>query len=230
MPSQKQQNQALSVVLVDNDQNFRTGVRALLDFYAQQGQSVKVVGEASHPETAVSLAAQQQPDLMLIDLELLAGDGLAVLKQLQTNQTKTKVLVLSARESDVSIFQAMQAGAAGYMFKSQVSQQLSEAIKTVNQGKVFLSVEAATAFFRQLHKLQNPATTATDQAYEQLSPREKEVLSWLVQGASNQNIAQQLYISVATVKAHLTNIFLKLQVESRTQAIARAMKLNLVAA
>lgn len=98
----------------------------------------------------------------------------------------------------------------------------------MNQGKVFISSEVATAFFRQLQKVQKSAPSPIDQPYEQLSHREKEVLFWLVQGASNKEIAKQLYIEVATIKAHLTNIFLKLQVESRAQTIAKAIKLNLV--
>lgn len=117
MLSQKQPIKALSILLVDNDQSFRTGVRTLLDFYSQQGQTFKVVGETSRLETAVSLAAQRHPDLMLLDMELLEGDGLAVLKQLQNHETSTKILALSARQSDSWIL-AMQAGAAGYMFKS----------------------------------------------------------------------------------------------------------------
>ena len=230
MLSQKEQIKALSILLVDHEQDFRTGVRTLLDFYSQQGKKFKIVGETSRPETAVSLAAQRHPDLIILDMELVEGDGLAVLKQLQNHGTSTKILVVSARQEDSCIFQAMQAGAAGYMFKSQVSQQLWDAITTVNQGKVFISSEAATAFFRQLHKVQKSAPSPINQPSEQLSHREKEVLFWLVQGAYNKEIAEQLYISVATVKAHLTNIFLKLQVESRAQAIVRAIKLNLVEA
>ena len=124
MLSQKEPIKALSILLVDSDQSFRTGVRTLLYFYSQQGQTFKVVGETSRLETAVSLAAQRHPDLILLDMELLEGDGLAVLKQLQNHSTSTKILALSARQSDSWIFQAMQAGAAGYMFKSHIDQKL----------------------------------------------------------------------------------------------------------
>lgn len=216
----------LSILLVEDDRRFRSGLRTLLDFYQEQGGGCTVVGEASSVETAISLTAQRHPDLMLLDMELENGDGMAVLRQLQERQEKTKPLVLSAHQEDHWIYRAMQAGAMGYVFKPQLTRQLWDAIMTVLQGEVYLPSAAATGFFRQFQAAHATSTTQAETC--DLSNREVEVLLWLVRGASNEAIAKQLYISVATVKAHLTSIFEKLQVTSRTQAIVTAMKLGLV--
>ena len=199
------QTKTLSILLVDDDRRFRAGLRTLIDFYREQGGGCTVVGEASNVETAISLTAQRHPDLMLLDLELDNGDGMAVLQQLQERQEKIKPLVLSG----------------------QLSRQLWDAITTVMQGEVYLPAEAATGFFRQFQAAQSAVPAAGTETYH-LSNREAEVLLWLVRGASNEAIAKQMYISVATVKAHLTSIFEKLHVTSRTQAIVTALKLGLI--
>ncbi|OWY66002.1 DNA-binding response regulator [cyanobacterium TDX16] len=221
------QTKTLSILLVEDDQHFRAGLRTLLDLYrAEHGGSCTVVGEASSVETAISLTAQRHPDLMLLDMELEYGDGIAVLRQLQERQEQVKPLVLSAHQEDYWIYRAMQAGAMGYVFKPQLAQQLWNAIVTVLRGEVYLPAAVATRFFRQFQASHVTSTTPAETC--QLSNREVEVLLWLVRGASNEAIAKQLYISIATVKAHLTSIFEKLQVTSRTQAIVTAMKLGLV--
>lgn len=221
------QTKTLSILLVEDDGRFRAGLRTLLDFYREQGGGCTVVGEASSVETAVSLTAQRHPDLMLLDMELENGDGMAVLRQLQERQEEIKPLVLSAHQEEHWIYRAMQAGAMGYVFKPQLTRQLWDAIITVLRGEVYLPSEAATGFFRQFQAAQS-ATSTIQASPCHLSNREVEVLLWLVRGASNEAIAKQLYISIATVKAHLTSIFEKLQVTSRTQAIVTAMKLGLV--
>lgn len=221
------QTKTLSILLVDDDRRFRAGLRMLLDFYREQGGNYTVIGEASSQETAISQAAQRHPDLMLLDLELDNGDGMAVLRQLQERQETIKALVLSGHQEDHWIYRAMQAGAVGYVFKAQLSRQLWDAINTVMHGEVYLPAEAATGFFRQFQAASSAVPAAGAQTYH-LSNREAEVLLWLVRGASNEAIAKQMYISVATVKAHLTSIFEKLQVTSRTQAIVTALKLGLI--
>ncbi|MBE9013418.1 response regulator transcription factor [Pseudanabaenaceae cyanobacterium LEGE 13415] len=217
----------LSILLVDDDQRFRSGLRSLLEFYQSQGGEIKVIGEASNVETALSLLMQRQPDLMLLDMELGKSDGMSVLRQMREQSIAVKPLVLSGHQEDHWIYQAMQAGALGYVFKPQVTQQLWEAITTVLKGEIYLPREAATSFFRQFQSAQ--VAGIPDQYNDcELSHREIEVLCWLVRGASNEQIAQQLHVSVATVKANLTVIFQKLQVTNRTHAIVEAMKRGLV--
>ncbi|MDZ8221753.1 MULTISPECIES: response regulator transcription factor [unclassified Nostoc] len=227
MLTQVEQTKTLSTLLVDDDDQFRAGIRTFLSLSQIQDRGIKVVGEANRPALALSLAEQHTPDLILIDMELIEGNGLSLLQQLQDNNTSSKTLVLSGHQEDYWIYQAMQAGADGYVFKGQVSQQLLDAIATIMQNQIYLPPEVATGFFRKFQKAQASLPSQIGQPCT-LSERESDVLYWLVQGASNDEVAKQLYISVSTVKTHITNIFLKLQVTSRTQAIVAAIKMNLV--
>jgi DNA-binding NarL/FixJ family response regulator len=227
MLNQAEQTKTISALLVEDDLHFRAGVRNLLSFYNIQDQTISVVGEANRPEQALSLAKQLTPDLILIDMELSEGTGLTLLQELQDSNMSSKTLVLSGHQEDTWIYPAMQTGADGYVFKSQVAEQLLDAINAIMQDQVYLPPEVATGFFRRFQKTQTALPNQIGEPCE-LSQRETDVLGCLVQGSSNDDIAKQLYISVATVKAHITNIFLKLQVTSRTQAIVAAIKMNLV--
>jgi DNA-binding NarL/FixJ family response regulator len=220
---------SVSVLLVDDESRFRQGMRTLLSFYsANQSYPFTVVGEAASADQAVELAIQQHPSLILLDLELPPSDGISVLVRLQEASYRGKVLILSGHREDESVFRAMQAGACGYVLKDRLANQLCDAIATVLDGGVYLSPEVSTGFFRMFHFYTGRIMKACHSVH--LTEREQEVLHWLVQGASNDEISQKLYITVATVKAHLTAIFEKLQVNSRTQAIVKALKLGLVSA
>lgn len=220
-------NHFVSILLVDDDPRFREGIRTLLSFYSTSGAlRFEIVGEAASVEQALKLAVEQRPALILLDLELPQGDGITALMRLGEMSYKGKVLVLSAHHQDEWVFRAMQAGAAGYVFKDRVATQLCEAITTVMNNEVYLSPEVATCFFRLFHFYAGHSLPTPPGIH--LTEREQEVLHWLVQGASNEQIAKHLYITVATVKAHLTAIFEKLKVTSRTQAIVKALKLGLV--
>ena len=224
-PTEK--TKTISVLLVNNEQQFRAEVRTFLNCSQIQDRAIEVIGSANYPALALSLTKQYSPDLILIDMELAQGDGLSLLQQLRENNTSSKTLILSGNREDSWIYQAMQLGTNGYVFKDRVSQQLLDAIATVMQNQIYLPPEVATGFFRKFQKTQASLPFQLGQPCN-LSHRENDVLYWLVQGASNDRIAKQLYISVATVKVHLTNIFLKLQVTSRTQAIVAAIRMNLV--
>ncbi len=221
--------QPISILLVDDEQRFRQGLRTLLGFYNGNGNlRFDIVGEAASVDQALNLTVEQRPALILLDLELPPSDGVTALIRLGELPYKGKVLVLSAHREDEWVFRAMQAGACGYVFKDRLATQLCEAIATVMRDEVYLSPEVATHFFRLFHFYAGRSLQASQAIH--LTEREQEVLNWLVQGASNEEIAQHLYITVATVKAHLTAIFEKLAVNSRTQAIVKALKLGLVCA
>ena len=205
------QTKSLSILLVDNDFQFRAKIRNFLNFSEIQDRTIKAIGEAHYPDLALSLIKQHNPDIILIDIKLIEGDGLSLLQQLRDSNLSSRTLILSDYQEDYWIYQAMQLGANGYVFKSQGSQQLLNAIAAVMHNQVYLPPEVATGFFRRFQKTQASLPSQLGQPCD-LSNRENDVLYWLVQGASNNDIAKQLYISVATVKVHLTNIFLKLQV------------------
>lgn len=220
-------DQKLSVLLVDDDQRFRQGLRTLLNFYNVNGSLLlEIVGEAASVDQALSLTAQHRPTLILLDLELATGDGITVLMRLREISYTGKVLVLSGHQEDEWIFRAMQAGSAGYVFKSRLATQLYEAITTVMKSEVYLPPEVARGFFRRFQAYSESSLQACQKLH--LTEREQEVLHWLAQGFSNEEIAKHLYVTVATVKAHLTSIFEKLEVTSRTQAIVAALKLGLI--
>lgn len=217
----------LSVLLVDDEERFRQGLRTLLNFYnTNNSLPVEVIAEAGTVEEAFKLTSQLHPDLILLDLELGHSDGITFLMQLKDILFNGKVLVLSAHHEDDCIFRAMQAGAFGYVIKSRLAAQICEAINTILKSEIYLPTEVASSFFRRFQADSDSGLKACRQLH--LTEREKEVLNWLVQGASNEEIAKHLYVTVATVKAHLSNIFEKLKVTSRTQAIVAALKLGIV--
>ena len=216
--------QPLTVLVVDDDDHFREGLTTFLNF-ASVERTISIVGEATHIDRALELAQQYQPDLILLDLELVNGNGITTLINLKNIGYYGKILVLSGHQEDEWIFRAMQAGASGYVFKSRVVNQLGEAIDTVMRSEIYLPTEVANKFFRLFQA--EADFPEQKQEHIHLTDREKEVLYWLTQGASNQQISQQLYVTVATVKAHLTSVFEKLSVTSRTQAVVAAVKLGL---
>lgn len=221
--------QPVSILLVDDEPRFRQGLRTLLSFYSkEQPLRLEIVGEAASVEQALKLTVEQRPALILLDLELPPDDGITALNRLGEMSYSGKAIVLSAHHQDDWVFRAMQAGACGYVFKDRLATQLCTAIATVMNNEIYLSPEVATCFFRLFHFYAGRSLKAACAVH--LSEREREVLHWLVQGASNEEISRHLYITVATVKAHLTAIFEKLGVRSRTQAIVKALKLGLVCA
>ena len=221
--------QTISVVLVDDDSDFRQGIRTLLGFYSTAGRRrFQVVGEADSAGQALHQIKQQGVDLILLDLELVESDGLSFLSALRSFKPCTKVLVLSGHQEDDWVFRVMQLGAHGYLFKSSFTDHLANAVNTVLNQEIYLPPEVATRFFRHFKTSQAGSQSSANGAV--LTEREHEVLHHLIEGQSNQDIARQLYISTATVKAHLTAIYSKLGVSSRTQAIVAAMKRGLVTA
>lgn len=219
----------ISVLLVDDNLEFRKGLATLLSFCGLSNSvPIRIVGQAASVDQALRLIVEQHPTLMLLDLELGQELGETVLLRANEVNYQGKTLILSAHNEDEWIFRSMRAGAHGYVVKDKVANQLCDAIQTVLRDQVYLPPEVATRFFSLFHFYAGRTLQAAKST--NLTDRELQVLHWLVQGSTNEAIANHLYITVATVKAHLTAIFDKLGVNNRTQAIIKALKLGLVTA
>lgn len=204
----------IRVLIADDHPVVRAGLQGML---ASQ-PDFELVGEAATGKEAVTLAAQLLPDVVLMDLRMAEMDGAAATAQIQTQQPKTPVLVLTTYDTNADILRAIDAGATGYLLKDTPRDELFAAIRSVAQGKAVLAPTVATRLLRQR---QTPAGEA-------LSARELEVLSLVARGASNKEIARSLHLSEATVKSHLIHLFGKLGVTDRTAAVTVALERGLL--
>lgn len=222
------------MLIIDDNYKFRNNLKTLIQLYDRSNLSeLNLVGDTDCVTQGKLLLDKYQPQILLLDLELYHESGLEILKYLASKDYQCKTLILSAHEEEEMIFKAMFLGAKGYVFKLNVVTQLLEAIDTVINEKVYLPPEAAAGFFTSFNnyvsELNNlEAFEKKPQNDYQLTHREKDVLEYLVQGLSNEEIAEKLFVTIATVKAHLGSIFSKFCVKNRTQAIVMALKENIV--
>ncbi|MDB9528056.1 response regulator transcription factor [Oscillatoria sp. CS-180] len=221
--------QQCSILLADNNLDFRQGLRSLLEFYNHHSPArCVIVGEAASRAQALHLASKQRPRLVILNIEIedtweSIGE---LLKELQQLDKAPSVLLVSEQRDPDYLFEGMQAGAAGYIAKDRIATELLVAISTIQAGQIYLSQSMVNTFF---YLFQANAKQAIEKCkLLKLSKREREVLKLLARGESNEAIANELFISIATVKSHFTSIFEKLGVKSRTQAIIRALRLGLV--
>jgi DNA-binding NarL/FixJ family response regulator len=204
--------QPISVLIVDDHPVVRRGLRVLLE--VQDG--IEVAGEAGDGATALALAAEQAPDVILLDLKLPGPDGVAVLGELKARDSKARVLVLTSATDHASAAAAVRAGAAGVLYKDVDPDALVRAIRAVHDGHLLLAPEAAGTLLR-------PASWPA-RGLDALTGREREVLAELAKGRSNREIARALHVSEKTVKAHVSSVLAKLGVQDRTQAALFAVR------
>jgi DNA-binding NarL/FixJ family response regulator len=206
----------ISVLVVDDHPVFLKGLVMVLGEHTD----IEVVGEAVDGAEAVAKATELQPSVIIMDIQMPRSNGVETTAALQKAAPNTKVLILTVSEKNGDVFEAMQAGARGYLLKSAGIEELVTAIKVVSLGDVIISQGIASKLIDYLRPVSEQAEANEMQT---LSIRELEVLKLVAAGASNGEIADQLSISEATVKAHLRNIMDKLQVKNRAQAVARAI-------
>jgi DNA-binding NarL/FixJ family response regulator len=206
----------IRILLVDDQALFREGLRTLLSLQPD----VEVAGEAAHGEEALRLAATLRPDVVLMDLQMPVMDGAAATRKLKAQQPDARVIILTTFDDDESVFEALRAGAVGYLLKDTPSARLVEAIRMTARGESFLAPSIASKVVAEFARLS--PRLAPDTMLEPLSEREVEVLRLIARGASNREIAAELVIAEGTVKNHVTNILAKLGAADRTEAAMKA--------
>ncbi|MEH1956033.1 MAG: response regulator transcription factor [Nostoc sp.] len=204
----------IKVLLVDDQSLIRQGLRALLELESD----LEIVGEAENGEEAINLVAELQPDVILLDIRMPIMDGVAATREIQKRFVKTKILVLTTFDDDEYVSAALKNGAMGYLLKDTPSEELAVAIRAVHKGYTQLGPGIVKKLLTQFSNSTLTQSPPVPSSLAELTPREKEVLRLIATGASNREIAQELYISEGTVKNHVTNILNRLNLRDRTQA------------
>jgi DNA-binding NarL/FixJ family response regulator len=212
----------LRVLIVDDHPIFRDGMRSLLESVGD----LEVVGEAATGDEAIRLAHTLQPDVILMDLNMPGLDGIEATRRIVLDSPRANVLVVTMYEDDESVFSALRAGARGYLLKGAGQAETLRAIRAVGNGEAIFGPAIAArvmGYFGSPHP--EPATTA--QVFPELTEREVEILRLISRGQTNQQIADELVLSLKTVRNHVSNICGKLQVADRAQAVIRAREAGL---
>ena len=207
----------IRLLIVDDHAVVRQGLRMLLT----QRYGIEVVGEAGDGATAVELAPQLRPDVILMDLMMPGMDGRAAIEAIRANDPRARIVVLTSLGSESHMAAAVQAGASGFLSKDTSPDELINAIHAVNRGQLVIPVHMMVA-------LAGGAAAGQAQSAALLSSRELDVLHELAHGRSNEEIAEALFISVNTVRSHVRKILTKLQLENRTQAAIYAYETGLM--
>lgn len=215
---------SIRILLVDDQTMFRDGLRVLLSTQPD----FQIVGEAADGEQAIRKAAALHPDVVLMDLRMPVLDGAAATRRLRAAQPDVRVIVLTTFDEDAAIFDGLRAGATGYLLKDAPTEKLYEAIRAAARGESFLQPSVASRVVAEFTRLSERSPDASQALVDPLSTRELEILRLLAGGATNREIALQLFIAEGTVKNHVTNIFSKLDVTDRTRAAIKARELGLL--
>jgi len=207
----------IRVVIVDDHTVVRQGLRFMLE----QRAEVEVVGEGSDGEQAIALAGELVPDVLLLDLLMPKLDGIAAVRAIKRLTPTTQIIILTSYYEDDQIFNAIKAGALSYLLKDASAHDLVEAVGRAARGESMLHPLVAARLLQEIrHREHAP--------FQDLTPRELEVLTYLARGRSNQEIARALVISEPTVRTHIANILSKLQLADRTQAAIYALQHQVV--
>ena len=205
----------IAVLLVDDHEVVRRGIGALL----ATEDRISVVGEAADGEAAIAQAAALEPDVIMMDLEMPGLGGIGAVERIVGSDPDAKILVLTSFAADDKVFPAIKAGASGYLLKDTGPEDLVRAIQQVARGESSLNPTIARKLLREVSQ-----PPAGKQTADPLTERELEVLGLIAKGKSNQDIADELVISEATVRTHVSNVLGKLHLASRTQAALYALR------
>jgi len=214
---------SIRVLIVDDQVLIRTGFRRILEGEAD----IEVVGEAGTGEEAVDLTIELEPDVVLMDIRMPKMDGIEAAQRLRTSEAApdTNILMLTTFDLEEYVYDALQAGASGFLLKDAPPDELAAAVRIIARGDAVLS---PTITKRLIHELTGRTRRTRTSRFDGLTAREREVLRLMAQGYANAEIAEQLFISEATVKTHVSHLFRKLKVRDRSQAIVLAYESGLV--
>lgn len=207
----------IKVLLVDDHEMVRLGVSSYLSIQ----DDIEVIGEAENGRVGYEKALELRPDVILMDLVMDEMDGIESTKLILNDWPEAKIIIVTSFIDDEKVYPAIEAGAAGYLLKTSTAHEIAEAIRATQRGERVLEPEVTT-------KMMDRLTNRIPILHEDLTNREQEVLLLIAEGKSNQEIADALFITLKTVKTHVSNILSKLEVEDRTQATIYAFKHGLI--
>ncbi|WP_027408421.1 response regulator [Anoxybacteroides tepidamans] len=208
----------IKVLLIDDHEMVRIGVSA----YLSAQPDIEVVGEAEDGKKGVELALKLRPDIILMDLVMPQIDGIEATKEIISSWPEAKIIIVTSFLDDDKVYPALEAGAASYMLKTSKASEIANAIRATFHGQSVLEPEVTGKMMQKMRQKE------ASLPHEQLTNREMEILLLMAQGKTNQEIADALFISLKTVKVHVSNILAKLEVQDRTQAVIYAFKHSLV--
>lgn len=208
----------IKVLFADDHEMVRIGVSA----YLSSQSDIEVIAEADDGQEAVDLAFEHKPDIILMDLVMDKMDGIEATKHIIQKWPEAKIIVVTSFLDDEKVYPALEAGATSYMLKTSKANEIADAIRATYEGQSILEPEVTGKIMNKMR------TKPVDDLHEHLTEREKEVLKLMAEGKSNQEIADELYIAMKTVKVHVSNVLGKLEVHDRTQAVIYAFKHDLV--
>ena len=208
----------IKVLFVDDHEMVRIGVAAFLS----SQPDIEVMGEADNGKKAVELALSLRPDIILMDLVMPEMDGIEATKKIINEWPEAKIIIVTSFLDDEKVYPALEAGATSYMLKTSKANEIANAIRATYHGQSVLEPEVTSKMMTRMRQKQ------TRLPHEELTNREMEILLLIAQGKTNQEIADELFIALKTVKVHVSNILSKLGVQDRTQAVIYAFKHSLV--
>jgi DNA-binding NarL/FixJ family response regulator len=212
--------ETIRVAIADDQQLFASGLARIISAQPE----VEVVGEARTGREAVELCLETEPDVVLMDISMPEMDGVTATRKIREVLPRTRILILTVHTDDGHVFQGIKAGAQGYLLKDCTPEDLARAIRTVHAGDTIMAQDVAQKMLLTFESIQSEEAELTPH----LTERELEVIKALAQGMSNKQIAQALHISEKTVRNHASNIYKKLHIYDRTQAVIYAIRRGLV--
>jgi DNA-binding NarL/FixJ family response regulator len=214
----------IRLAIVDDQGMVRAGFRSLLE----GEDDFEVVGEAGNGEEAVAMVAELVPDVTLMDIRMPVLDGIAATRRIVESGVQTKVLVLTTFDLDEYVFEALRAGASGFLLKDAPAEELAAAVRVVAAGESLLAPGVTRRVIDAFVRRPAPPSTPRESRLELLTPREVEVLGLLARGFSNLDIAGKLFVSEGTTKTHVSNVLTKLGLRDRVQAVIFAYENSVV--